>query len=146
MRIEKTTTALVIIVLVVALVTVGLVIYRLDLGMIYTLALILVGGVVLALVVAAAALPIRAYQKREGPHERERIIKHTIEREGRIPEAPKIYTVGQQQNSGLPGMFPELLRAAYLAGRRGPPGQDEPTLIEAETHDVVEEWNGDIRE
>lgn len=146
MKIEKTTTALVVIVLVVALATVGLVIYRLDLGMIYTLALILVGGVVLALIVGAAALPIRAYRTREGPHERERIIKHTIEREGRVPEAPKIYTVGQQQNSGLPGMFPELLRAAYLAGRRGLPGRDEPTLIEAETRDVVEEWNGDIRE
>jgi len=145
MKIERTTTALVIIVLVVALATAGMIIYRLDLGMLYTLALILVGGVVLALILAAAALPIRAHQKREGPHERERIIKHTIEREGRFPEAPKIYTVGQQQNNGLPGMFPELLRAAYLAGRRGLPGQDEPTLIEAETHDVVEEWDGDIR-
>ena len=145
MKDDKITTVLVIIVLVVALATVGLVIYRLDLDKLYTLALILVGGVVLAVIIAATALPIRARKVREGPHERETVIKHTIEREGRIPEQPKIYALPQGQQTGWGGAIPDLLRSAYMAGQRGLPGTGETGVVDAEFKDVTQEWNGEIK-
>ena len=119
---------------------------RLDQGMVFTVMLILVIGPMLALVIGAGALPIRASKKREGPHEREIIReKHTID--GRVAEAPKIYQVGQQPQ-GFAGMFPGLLRAAYLAGERQVMGEQQPQMLEAEVEDVTggewEEWSGPI--
>lgn len=104
-----------------ALVAVGVVLGRLELEMIYTLSLIVVIGVVAALIVAAAALPIWAHKG--GPQDRERIIKetkHTI-KDGR--REPRIITL-QGARSGFDAMYPEMLRGAMgwrsspLAGQR----------------------------
>lgn len=145
MKIDKVGAAFVAGGVLLAVVTVGLVIYRLDLSMLYTVLLILVGGVVVALVVAASAFPIRAARERIGPHERERVImreKHTID--GRVAEAPKIHLL-QQGQPGMAGMYPELLRASYLAGRRSlGDGDGQPQIVEGEVTDLTAEWNGEI--
>ena len=143
MKIENMMAALIIVVVLAVLTASGLVIFRLDLDMLYTLVLILVVGVIAALIIAATAFPIRA-RKAGGPHERERIIretKHTHTIDGRKAESPHIYTVNQQP-SGFPGMFPELLRAAYLSGQRQlSAGRGaKPEVIEADAADLTDEW------
>jgi len=131
--------------LILSVVAVVILLVRLEQDMVYKIVLILVCGVVLALIIAASALPIRARKVREGPHEREIIWeKHTID--GRTTDAPKIYTIGQQPQ-GLRGMFPGLLRAAYLAGERQQQmlGEQQPApMIEAEVEDVTDVWEGPI--
>jgi hypothetical protein len=155
MKTENVMAALIIVVVLAVLTAIGLVIFRLDLDMLYTLALVLVVGVIVALIIAATAFPIRA-RKGGGPHERERIIretKHTHTIDGRKAESPHIYTVNQQP-SGFPGMFPELLRAAYLSGHRQDqlgPGEAREEVIEADITDLTDEWgnnewSGSIRD
>lgn len=146
MKIEKVTTAFVVIIAIGVLAAIGIVLYRLDVDEIYTLALIGIGGVVLALIVAAAAFPIKAHRS-GGPRERERIIerdRHTIEHDGRVPEAPKIHLLDRQQ--GMHGAFPDLLRAAYLAGVRGLTHEQEQETVDGEVRDLTDEWRGEIRE
>lgn len=132
--------------LILSIVAVGILLIRLERDMVYRIVLIVVLGCLVVLAIAASALPIRAWRTREGPHEREIIReKHTID--GRVAEAPKIYQVGQQPQ-GFAGMFPGLLRAAYLAGERQVMGGQQPQMLEAEVEDVTggewEEWSGPI--
>ena len=129
--------------------TIGLIVYRLDKGILETAVMLLVGGVVLALVVGAASLPIRAWRKTDNPPERHIVQKHTHTiTEGRTVDPPKIYTMPQaQQGGGWDGVYPDMLRAAFIAGRRGLPGgqveQIEPD--EADIVDLTAEWNGEIK-
>jgi len=132
--------------LILSIVAVVILLLRLERDMVYRIVQYVAIGVLIVLAIAASALPIRAWKTREGPHERERIIeKHTHTIDGRTADAPKIYTIGQQPQ-GFGGMFPNLLRAAYLAGERqvmsGQP------MLEAEVEDVTggewEEWSGPI--
>lgn len=130
----------------IAVAAIAMVIFRLELAMLYTLALILVGGVAFAVAAIGVAFALRAW-KSSGPQERERVIeRHTIEREGRMPAEPKIHLLDNRQQGGA-GVFPDILRAAYMAGVRGlTDGQDDTEVIEGETRDLSEEWKGQIRE
>jgi len=121
-------------VLAIAVVAVVALVARLDRQMINTVVLILVISVAIALIIAATALPLHA-RKPERPHERERIIKETHTIDGRTTEAPKVHLI---QQPGYP-MYPEMLRAAYLAGDH----QQAPHLIEGETK-TTDEWVGPI--
>jgi len=132
--------------LILSIVAVVILLLRLERDMVYRIVQYVAIGVLIVLAIAASALPIRAWKTREGPHERERIIeKHTHTIDGRTADAPKIYTIGQQPQ-GFGGMFPNLLRAAYLAGERQVMG--EQPVLEAEVEDVIDggwsEWNGPI--
>jgi len=134
--------------LILSIVAVGILLVRLERDMVYRIVVIVVVGIVLALIIAASALPIRAFKTREGPHEREIIReKHTHTIDGRTADAPKIYTIGQQAQ-GFGGMFPNLLRAAHLAGERQVMGGQPVPVLEAEVEDVTggewEEWEGPI--
>ncbi len=145
-----------------ALAAVGVVLWRLELHMLYTLALILVIGAVVALIIAAAAFPLRARQGQQ-PHERERIIKetkHTI-RDGR--HEPRIITL---QGSGprTEGIYPEILRGILASDRRLPDqregqgrcpelveGTSSTSVVDGEVTDVESKeresdaWSGPIR-
>lgn len=123
--------------LVIAIAAVVALVARLDRQMINAVVLILVISIAIALIIAATALPLHA-RKPERPHERERIIKeiHTID--GRVAEAPKIHVM---QPGGYP-MYPDMLRAAYLAGGHQFEAQ-APQLIEGETK-TIDEWVGPI--
>ena len=102
-------------------------------GTIYTIHLIgadtvaflastLVGAVATAIVLAALALPIRAWRKNDSPpvverhhyHDGTRTIVKEVRLDGRAVEAPKLYQLPPPAQN--PGAFPELLRAAYQAG------------------------------
>lgn len=127
--------------------TIGLIVYRVDKGILETAVMLLVGGVVLALIVGAASLPIRAWRKTDNPPERHIVQKHTHTiTEGRTVDPPKIYAMPQAQQGGW-AMYPDILRAAFVAGRHGLPGgqveQIEPD--EADIVDLTAEWNGEIR-
>ncbi|MGD1997157.1 MAG: hypothetical protein PVH62_10340 [Anaerolineae bacterium] len=118
-------------------------------GVIRTLALILVGGVTLALITAASAFPIRAY-KSSGPHERERIIeRHTI-KDGR--REPRIITLPAGRSSAWEQwLFPGLARAALRGDQPLEAlhdGQDQAVeVIEGEAEEVLpsDDWRGLIR-
>jgi len=132
--------------LILSIVAVVILLLRLERDMVYRIVQYVAIGVLIVLAIAASALPIRAWKTREGPHEREIIReKHTHTIDGRTADAPKIYTIGQQPQ-GFGGMFPNLLRAAYLAGERQVMG--EQPVLEAEVEDVIDggwsEWNGPI--
>lgn len=117
-------------------------IFRVTVETLQTALLVLAGGVAGLLVLIGLALVVKAKHS-GGPAER--IIereRHTIEREGRIPDAPRIHVLNQRPSNA--GMFPDILRAAYMAGVRGlPSGEGE--IVEAETRDLTEEWGGQIR-
>jgi len=117
------------------------VILRVTVETLQTALLVLAGGAAGLLLLIGIALVVRAKQS-GGPQER--IIErhtHTIEREGRIADPPKIHVLNQQP--GRAGMFPAVLRAAYLAGVRGLPSGE---IVEGETRDLTAEWDGEIRE
>lgn len=87
-------------------VTVTVALIRLELSMIYTLALIIVGCLGLALVIAAASLPIRAHRS-SSTQEREIIReRHTID--GR--RDPRIISMPAAKSSPGADIFPHLLR------------------------------------
>jgi hypothetical protein len=110
METKNVIAALVVAAVLVAIVTIGIALVRLELSMIYTLTLILVGALSVALVIAALALPIRANKSGE-PHERERIIeRHTID--GR--RDPNIITLPHNR-SDADALFPRLMHD-MLAG------------------------------
>lgn len=148
---DKVTTAMVVIVAVAVVTTVVAVVVRLEVDMIFTLALILVIGVALAVVGGAAALVVKA-RTPQGPQERERIIRevrreHTID--GRKEARPFVVTVPGQGQGG--GLFPEVLRAAFVAGtgerRRlgaGEHGSQEGDGSEGVVEGDWEEWTGPI--
>lgn len=125
-----------------------------------TLGLILIIGLTLAAVIGASALPIRAWRRKDHTGEThyvhegtKTIVRETRILDGRAIEAPKIYQLPAAPQGGA---FPELLRAAYAAGRIGPssslgqqprgyqPGPDysEGEITEVDLGD--DGWSGDI--
>ena len=126
------------------------------------LGLILGIGLTLAAVIGASALPIRAWRRKDRTGEThyvhegtKTVIRETRILDGRAQEAPKIYQLPAAPQGGA---FPELLRAAYAAGRISPhssslgqpPGgyQSDPDYSEAEITEVDlgddDGWSGDI--
>ena len=127
-----------------------------------TLGLILIIGLTLAAVIGASALPIRAWRRRDHTGEThyvhegtKTIVRETRILDGRTIEAPKIYQLPAAPQGGA---FPELLRAAYAAGRIGPHSsslgqpprgyQATPDYSEGEITEVDlgadDGWSGDI--
>jgi len=123
--------------------------------------LIFVGGLTLALVIGASALPIRAWRRNDNPPVIERhftdgtktIVKETRVIDGRTAQTDiKLLQMPAQPQAGA---FPELLRAAYAAGHTALPGPRPPAYAEAELPAVdlaggtewetVDGWDGDIR-
>ena len=120
-----------------------------------TLALILTGAVALAVILAASALPLRAWRKRDPSgeahhyHDGTRVIEkvHTID--GRAVTSPEVKLL-QLPAQPQGGAWPELLRAAYTAGTLGNP-QRAATVPSAELaeYDLTGDgdaggWAGDI--
>jgi hypothetical protein len=110
---------------------------------------ILVGGLVVAGIIAASAFAIRAYRKTDNPpviekhvyHEGRQIIRERVidGRQALAPEVKLLQLPAQAQG----GAFPELLRAAYQAGtlRGAPP---EPP-IDAELRELgPADWGDDL--
>jgi hypothetical protein len=115
----------------------------------FILAVILIGGLVVAGIIAASAFAIRAYRKTDNPpviekhvyHEGRQIIRERVidGRQALAPEVKLLQLPAQAQG----GAFPELLRAAYQAGTlRGAP-QEAP--IDAELRELgPADWGGDL--
>lgn len=110
-----------------------------------TIAYILAGALALALVLAASALPIRAWKRRDNEpvkehyyHDGTKVIeKHTID--GRQVNAPDIKLLQlPQQASGF--AFPELMRSAYRAGLLA----ETPQTTQPEPVNFGEQWDGEI--
>lgn len=128
-----------------------------------TLGLILVVAIALAVVIGASALPIRAWRRKDftGDHFHtdgtRTVIKETRVLDGRAPAQTdvKLLQLPAQPQGAL---YPELLRAAYQAGRISPTssfaqqqagGNYDPgaAYTEAALPDVGfagDEWSGDI--
>lgn len=126
-----------------------------------TMGLIFVGGITLALVIGAAAIPIRAWRRNDSPPVIERhftdgtrtIIKERV-LDGRPPTQTDIKLL-QLPAQPQAGAYPDLLRAAFAAGatqlpaRRASPSAPPPDYSE----DAIDEldldegagWAGDIR-
>jgi len=107
-----------------------------------TLALILISGLVLAAVVAAAALPIRAWKSKDNTGEKH--FYHdgtkTVVRERVIDARPALPALPAPQQPTW-GVFPELLRASYRAGLLAQPGD----VVNAEVRELpADGWDGDI--
>lgn len=121
-----------------------------------TLGLILVVAIALAVVIAASALPIRAWRRRDftGDHYHtdgtRTIVKEVRVLDGRVAEGPKLYQLPAQPQGAA---FPDLLRAAYAAGATALPARSssrpaaEPDYEEVELPeiDMTDGWNGDIK-
>lgn len=124
-----------------------LTVYLLGADRLFILAVILVGGLVVAGSIAASALAIRAYRKNDSPpviekhiyHEGRQIIRERVI-EGRQVTAPEVKLL-QLPAQAHGGAFPELLRAAYQAGtlRVAPPAA--PVDAELRELDPLD-WGG----
>jgi len=127
----------------------------------FILALILVGSIGMAAIIASSALPIRAAKKRDMTGETRvldgtrTVIRETKVLDGRAVTSPEVKLLQlPQQPQG--GAWPELLRASYQAGLLGNgrpvPRQDlaEYDLTGsndaggAEWDDSTGEWGGSI--
>lgn len=91
-----------------------------------TMGLILIAGLTLALVIGASALPIRAWRRKDATGESHHyhdgtktVVRETRIIDGRAPTQTdiKLLQMPAQQSGAL---YPELLRAAYSAGRLSP--------------------------
>lgn len=134
-------------------------IYQVGSETLRTMGYILVGALALAIVLVASALPIRAWRRKDftGDHFHtdgtRTIVKETKVIDGRQPAQADIKVLQMPQASQA-AAFPELLQAAFRAGRNGM-GAGQPTLPppngyhEAELPEVdfddPEGWAGDIR-
>lgn len=116
-------------------------IWLLGADRLFVLALILVGGLALAGVLAAAALLVRQYRRSDANpvvehhyhHDGTRTVERVIDgRPAALPQLPQLPAPGY-------GMFPELLRAAYQAGRSSGGGE----AVDAVVRDVG--WDGEMR-
>jgi hypothetical protein len=105
--------------------------------------LVLIGGLALAGIVAATALPIRAWRKRDGVpiekhvfHEGRQVIRERV-----IDSRPALPVLPGPQQAPF-GVFPELLQASYRAGLLAQPG----AVVDAEVRALgpADGWNGDI--
>jgi hypothetical protein len=129
---------------------VALVVFRLERDEVFILALIPTAGLTLAAIIAAVALVFRA-RRPSGPAVEKHVI-HTRERvlDGRQPSRPQIVTIPGPANALPSGLYPHLLRGAYLAGQRRleePACDEDVDVVEGE---MVEsswdnEWDGHIR-
>jgi hypothetical protein len=117
--------------------------------------MILISGVTVAAVLAASALPIRAYRKKDMTGET-RILDgtRTIVKEVRIidgrpaPQAPEVKLL-QLPAAPNGAAFPELLRAAWQAGQLGQ-STPAPRQLTADDADVIDSddpnlWGGSVR-
>lgn len=127
-----------------------LVVFRLKRDEVFILALIPTAGLTLAAVIAAVALVFRARRPSEPPVEKH--VFHTKERvlDGRQPSRPQILTIPGSANALPSGLYPHLLRGAYLAGQHGseePAGNGEADVVEGEVIESPwdDEWDGHIR-
>jgi hypothetical protein len=121
-----------------------------------TLGLILVVAIALAVVIAASALPIRAWRRRDftGDHYHtdgtRTIVKEVRVLDGRVAEGPKLYQLPAQPQGAA---FPDLLRAAYAAGATALPARSssrpepEPDYAEIDLPELnmADGWDGDIK-
>ena len=122
----------------------------------------MVVAVALALVIAASALPIRSWRKRDytGEHRvtdgTRTIVKEVRVLDGRAPAQTDVKLL-QLPAQPQGAMYPELLRAAYAAGRISPHSASlsqpptaasdygETTLLpEIDPSDDPDGWTGDI--
>jgi hypothetical protein len=118
----------------------------------FILAAVFIGGLVLAGLIAASALPIRAWRKNDSPpvvekhvyHEGRQIIRERVI-DGRQPTAPEVRLLQLPAQASAMGVFPELLRAAYQAGALQPPAAraEQPMAAEPGEPDP-DAWSGDI--
>jgi hypothetical protein len=104
------------------------------------LAAVMVGGLVLIGMIAAAALPIRAWRKNDAAP-----IEKQVIREVRVIERPQLPAAAVQLPAPAQpayGVFPELLRASYRAGLLAQPGD----VVNAEVRQLPagDGWDGDI--
>jgi hypothetical protein len=126
------------------------VVVRLERNEVFILALIPTAGLTLAAIIAAVALVFHA-RRPSGPAVEKHVI-HTKERvlDGRQPGRPHIVTVPGPTNALPSGLYPHLLRGAYLAGQHGseePAGNGEADVVEGEVIESPwdDEWDGHIR-
>jgi hypothetical protein len=118
------------------------------------LAGVLVGGLVLALIIASLALPVRAWRKNDAPPVIERHYRdgtRTVERvrtiDGRAPAQNDIRLL-QLPPVGNANVYPELLRGAFRAGALAGPEQNAPQfeLREVDPADPdADAWAGELR-
>jgi hypothetical protein len=107
---------------------------------------------VLAVLVAAASLPIRTWRKNDSPPVVEKHVYHegrqiTRERvlDGRQPIAPEVKLLQLPAQVSSTGVFPELLRAAYQTGALQPPAPQSEQPPGAELRELgPDDWGGDI--
>lgn len=123
----------------------GLSVWLIGAERLMTLALILVGGLVLAVVVGASALPIRAYRRRDMTGETHYVHDgtKTIIRERVIDSRPAPFPALPAPAQTPFGVFPELLRASYQAGRLAAPRAD---VVDADVRELPpgDGWAGEI--
>lgn len=126
------------------------VVVRLEQDEVFILALIPTAGLTLAAIIAAVALVFHARCPTEPAVEKH--VIHTKERvlDGRQPGRPQIVTIPGPANALPSGLYPHLLRGAYLAGQHEleeSAGSDEADIIEGEVVESpwTDEWDGHIR-
>lgn len=127
-----------------------LAVWLLGADRLFILALILAGGLAMAGIIAASALPIRAARKRDMTGETRimdgtrTVIKERVI-DGRAPAQNDIRLLQlPQQPTG--GAWPELLRASYQAGLLGNPAERSAPARDLEELDLTggDGWGGDI--
>ena len=102
------------------------------------LAGMLVGGLLLIGLVAAAALPIRAWKKNDAKPIEKQVIREVRILDGRPAPVPQLPPPQQPPF----GVFPELLRAAYQSGQLSARSGE---AIDAAVRELpADGWDGDI--
>lgn len=102
------------------------------------LATMLIGGLILAGLIMATALPIRAWRKNDAAPIERQIIREVRVLDNRPAPLPQLPAPQQAPF----GVFPELLRASYQAGRLAQPGGEG---VDADFRPVEGDgWTGDI--
>lgn len=152
---SDTTRLLLLAVLVAVLGALGLAMWLIGAETLRALAFIFVGAVALAVILAAAALPIRAARKKDPTGETRyvdgtrTVIKERV-LDGRAVTAPDVRVLQlPQQPAG--GAWPELLRASYQAGLLGTPSARDPraagqgdSIPDFDFTGGRDEWGGEI--
>lgn len=137
-------------------VVLGFTAWLIGAAQLFTLALILVVAFALAVVIFAAAFPIKAWRaglpvppvvQEHFYHDGTKIIEREKVLDGRMIEAPKLYQLPAQPAGAA---FPDMLRAAFQAGTLAPRGTAAryEGAVDAEVNDmgpVPDGWDGDIR-
>jgi hypothetical protein len=138
-------------------VALALAVWLIGASTLQTIALILGAGAAVAAILAASALPIRAYRRRDQTGETHYVHDgtKTIVRETRILDGRQV-TAQEVKLLQLPaqangGAYPELLRAAFAAGTMRLPAQRQETavpdqdLAELDLTGDLDGWGGEIR-